>query len=275
MMDGGPQAEQAAAALQAACTLAPMMPSMDSTFGAPVFLVFEIRPEPTEAGLSLRFSLAQASTTPSDPRLPVTQSRFNPQLRQSLVRRYVVDHASPFSANRESMHRTDRVVRQRARSLARQQAESRRFNDVFQGTERQPDRCASQQWRDDDADVVQKIPAQPRLQPSRKETLKTTSLRDVALAGSCGDQHVEKGPHTRTTQCSWQPTGPADEQQRVAGIPEDNCADSGDDLDCSPFHSQQLSSLCAEDEDTGGCPATLACFSATTWWPKHACRCMK
>lgn len=245
-MDGGPQAEHAAAALQAACTLAPMMPGMDSTFGAPVF---EVRPEQTEAGLSLRFSLAQASTTPAEQRLPVTQSRFNPQHRQSLVRRYVVDQTCPFSSSRESMHRTDRAVRQRARSLARRQAESRRFNDVFQGTERQPDRCANKQCRDDDLDVVEDIPSQLGLQLSRKVILKTTSLKDVALAGSCGDQRLEKDPQAPTTQCSWQSAGPADEQQRVAGIPEDNCAD--DDLDCSPFHSQQLSSLCGEDEDTG------------------------
>lgn len=104
-MEGGPQGEAAAAALQAACSLAPMQPAMDSTFGLPIM---EIR---RDSGTTLRLSKVQNSLARNcDSVLPAAStlqlhsahSKFNPNMRQSLVRQYMAQHAGTERHNRRS-----------------------------------------------------------------------------------------------------------------------------------------------------------------------------
>lgn len=106
-MEGGPQGEAAAAALQAACSLAPLQPTGASTFGLPLL---EIRREPTQSGFSLRLSAAQNSFVVNSPsvllptagsHLPTVHSGLNADMRgQSILRQYMAEHAGTFTDRR-------------------------------------------------------------------------------------------------------------------------------------------------------------------------------
>jgi hypothetical protein len=111
VLQGGPQAEAAAAALQAACSLAPMQPTVESTFGLPLMEVRRL------GGFTLRLSMVQdcpadthASTTlhasTASTQLPTAHSTFDASLagsmrQQSVVHRYIDQHASSFAHRRQ------------------------------------------------------------------------------------------------------------------------------------------------------------------------------
>lgn len=116
VVQGGPQGEAAAAALQAACSLAPMQPTIGSTFGLPLMEIRRL------GGFSMKLSRVDSIAggggggrtgsvllpPAASSRLPTAHGKLDADMRHSLIHGYIEQqHAGTFKEhNRQHRRRS-------------------------------------------------------------------------------------------------------------------------------------------------------------------------